>query len=85
MATLRIQGNHGYTRGGMIERFCRDAPGILLAGGTAEIHRGIIWRELVRSCRTVRQVFPESPGPGLAAPGVSPLPEFRPPAVHPPI
>ena len=45
---LRIHGNHGYRRGGTIERFCRDSAGILLAGGTSEIHKTIIWRGLQR-------------------------------------
>jgi alkylation response protein AidB-like acyl-CoA dehydrogenase len=43
---VRIFGNHGYRRGSLIERFCRDGVGILLAGGTAEIHKNIIWRKL---------------------------------------
>jgi alkylation response protein AidB-like acyl-CoA dehydrogenase len=43
---VRVFGNHGYRRGGVIERFCRDGVGILLAGGTSEIHRNIIWRNL---------------------------------------
>ena len=47
-AALRVHGNHAYARGGVIERFCRDAAGILLAGGTAEVHKNTIWRELVR-------------------------------------
>ena len=50
-AALRIHGNHGYLRGGTIERFCRDSAGILLAGGTSEIHKTIIWRELQRQRR----------------------------------
>jgi alkylation response protein AidB-like acyl-CoA dehydrogenase len=46
---VRVFGNHGYRRGGVIERFCRDGVGILLAGGTAEIHKNIIWRKLKQS------------------------------------
>ena len=50
-AALRIHGNHGYRRGGTIERFCRDSAGILLAGGTSEVHKTIIWRRLQRPRR----------------------------------
>jgi isovaleryl-CoA dehydrogenase len=48
VGALRIHGNHGYRRGTVVERFCRDAPGLLLAGGTSEIHKTIIWRNLQR-------------------------------------
>lgn len=46
IGALRIFGNHGYRRGSAVERLCRDAAGILLAGGTSEIHKTIIWRKL---------------------------------------
>ena len=43
---MRVFGNHGYRRGHLIERFCRDAGGILFAGGTTEIHKNTIWRRI---------------------------------------
>lgn len=43
---MRVHGNHGYRRGHLAERLCRDASGVLFAGGTAEIHKNVIWRKL---------------------------------------
>jgi isovaleryl-CoA dehydrogenase len=60
IGALRLHGSHGYRRGSPIERLCRDAAGILLAGGTAEIHKRIIWQKL-RQQRTATPIHPRSP------------------------
>jgi alkylation response protein AidB-like acyl-CoA dehydrogenase len=63
LGALRIHGNHGYRRGSTIERLCRDAPGLLLAGGTSEIHKTIIWRNLQRG-KGCRSATADAPLPG---------------------
>lgn len=48
LGALRVHGNQGYHRGQLVERLCRDAAGVFFAGGTEEIHKNIIWRQLCR-------------------------------------
>jgi alkylation response protein AidB-like acyl-CoA dehydrogenase len=71
VAALRIHGNHGYRRGSTIERLCRDAPGLLLAGGTTEIHKTIIWRNLQRGRGRGTASAPQNAGTNASAAPVS--------------
>jgi alkylation response protein AidB-like acyl-CoA dehydrogenase len=45
---LQIHGHKGYTRKAPIERYYRDARGFALGGGTSEVARNMIGRDIVR-------------------------------------
>lgn len=45
---IKVFGNYGYRRERSFERKCREAIGTTIAGGTAEVHKMIIWREMVQ-------------------------------------
>ena len=45
---IRIHGNSGYRRDQYFERLLRDSIGVFFAGGTIEIHRHVIWTNLVQ-------------------------------------
>lgn len=45
---IRLHGNFGYRKDHPYERLCRDSIGVFFAGGTAEIHKRILWESLVR-------------------------------------
>src|SRR5690606_12652351 len=45
---IRIHGNSGYRRDQYCERLLRDSIGVFFAGGTIEIHRHVIWTNLVQ-------------------------------------
>jgi alkylation response protein AidB-like acyl-CoA dehydrogenase len=45
---IKIFGNYGYRRERSFERKCREALGATIAGGTAEVHKTIIWKEIVQ-------------------------------------
>jgi alkylation response protein AidB-like acyl-CoA dehydrogenase len=44
---MRIHGNYGYRRDFHFERLLRDSIGLFFAGGTSEIHKTVIWANLV--------------------------------------
>lgn len=44
---IRIHGNSGYRRDQYFERLLRDSIGVFFAGGTIEIHRHVIWNNLI--------------------------------------
>ena len=44
---MRIHGNYGYRRDHHYERLLRDSIGLFFAGGTSEIHKTVIWANLV--------------------------------------
>lgn len=44
---MRIHGNYGYRRDNYYERLLRDSIGLFFAGGTSEIHKHVIWTNLV--------------------------------------
>lgn len=44
---MRIHGNYGYRRDHHYERLLRDSIGLFFAGGTSEIHKTVIWSNLV--------------------------------------
>lgn len=44
---MRIHGNYGYRRDYHYERLLRDSIGLFFAGGTSEIHKTVIWANLV--------------------------------------
>lgn len=44
---MKIHGNYGYRQDQYYERLLRDSIGLFFAGGTAEIHKHVIWKELV--------------------------------------
>jgi len=48
LSTMRVMGNYGYRRDNYYERLLRDAIGLLFAGGTAEIHKRVIWDSMVK-------------------------------------
>ena len=48
---IRIHGNSGYRRDKYFERLLRDSIGVFFAGGTIEIHRHVIWTNLVEGFR----------------------------------
>jgi alkylation response protein AidB-like acyl-CoA dehydrogenase len=45
---LRIHGSYGFSMDYPVQRYLRDAPFLLFGGGTSEILRFIISRELTR-------------------------------------
>jgi len=47
LESLRIHGGVGYSKDRPVERFYRDAPLLLIGGGTNELQRLIIARRLV--------------------------------------
>ena len=48
LSAMRVMGNYGYRRENYYERLLRDAIGLLFAGGTAEIHKRVIWDSMVK-------------------------------------
>ncbi|MCD8522369.1 MAG: acyl-CoA/acyl-ACP dehydrogenase [Saccharospirillaceae bacterium] len=52
---IRIHGNSGYRRDKYFERLLRDSIGVFFAGGTIEIHRHVIWTNLVEGFRRGEQ------------------------------
>ncbi len=48
MDAIKIFGNYGYRKDRSFERKCREALGTTIAGGTAEVHKTIIWKEMIR-------------------------------------
>lgn len=55
LSTMRVMGNYGYRRDNYYERLLRDAIGLLFAGGTAEIHKRVIWDSLVKEFNNKNQ------------------------------
>lgn len=51
LSAIRIHGNSGYRRDKYFERLLRDSIGVFFAGGTIEIHRHVIWTNLVEGLR----------------------------------
>lgn len=47
LKAMKIHGNYGYRQDQYYERLLRDSIGLFFAGGTAEIHKHVIWKELV--------------------------------------
>ncbi len=45
--TMKIHGNYGYRRDNYFERLLRDSIGLFFAGGTSEIHKHVIWTNLL--------------------------------------
>lgn len=48
LSAIRIHGNSGYRRDQYFERLLRDSIGVFFAGGTIEIHKHVIWTNLVQ-------------------------------------
>lgn len=44
---MKIHGNYGYRRDHYYERLLRDSIGLFFAGGTIEIHKHVIWTNLL--------------------------------------
>jgi len=51
LSAMRVMGNYGYRRDNYYERLLRDAIGLLFAGGTAEIHKRVIWDSMVKESK----------------------------------
>ena len=51
LSAMRVMGNYGYRRDNYYERLLRDAIGLLFAGGTAEIHKRVIWDSLAKDLK----------------------------------
>jgi alkylation response protein AidB-like acyl-CoA dehydrogenase len=49
--SMRIHGGYGYAKDLPIERYYRDAPLLMIGGGTNELQRILIARGLLRNCR----------------------------------
>ncbi|HLD65679.1 MAG TPA: acyl-CoA dehydrogenase family protein [Pseudomonas sp.] len=47
LTAMRIHGNYGYRRDHYFERLLRDSIGLFFAGGTIEIHKHVIWTNLL--------------------------------------
>jgi len=47
LSAMRIHGNYGYRRDHYFERLLRDSIGLFFAGGTVEIHKHVIWTNLL--------------------------------------
>lgn len=52
LEAMRIMGGNGYSKDFSVERFYRDAPLLLIGGGTNELQRLIIARSLLAQCAT---------------------------------
>lgn len=44
---MKIHGNYGYRRDHYFERLLRDSIGLFFAGGTIEVHKHVIWTNLL--------------------------------------
>ena len=53
---MRIHGNYGYRRDFHFERLLRDSIGLFFAGGTSEIHKTVIWANLVAEAQNRSKV-----------------------------
>lgn len=53
LAAMRVHGNYGYRKDNYYERLLRDALGLLFAGGTAEVHKRVIWEAIVNQAKHV--------------------------------
>lgn len=47
LTAMKIHGNYGYRRDHYFERLLRDSIGLFFAGGTIEIHKHVIWTNLL--------------------------------------
>ncbi len=61
---IRVLGNYGYRKECDLERKCREAIGLHMAGGTAEIHKYIIWERMCDEFTGRHRESPEA-RPGL--------------------
>ena len=48
LEAIRIMEGNGFSKDFPVERFCRDAPLLLIVGGTNELRRIIVARQLLQ-------------------------------------
>lgn len=51
--SMRVHGGYGYAKDFMVERYYRDAPLLIVGGGTNEIQQILIAKELVKKYKVV--------------------------------